>query len=278
MKFDPVIQDPPEIDPKYLPSMTAVTFESSGSKLIGAFLIANGKGPHPTVIMLHGFPGNETNFDISHAIRRFGFNVLIFHYRGSWGSKGKFSWLNCFDDVKSSVRFLESEWAINELRVDPERIILMGHSMGGFLSLIKAADFDKIKHIAAFAPFNLGYFGKLIMHNEYAFALTNENISYNCELLNASPDDLISEMIEHSETLNLFNYIEKLLNKNILLIGADNDFIAPAELHFNPFTEALENAGCKNLTKITFDSGHSFSNKRIELTYKIIDWLKANKI
>jgi hypothetical protein len=34
--------------------------------------IASGAGPHPTVLMLHGFPGNEKNLDLAHSV-----NALI---------------------------------------------------------------------------------------------------------------------------------------------------------------------------------------------------------
>lgn len=36
--------------------------------------IASGAGPHPTVLMLHGFPSNEKNLDLTTAywLRRWG--------------------------------------------------------------------------------------------------------------------------------------------------------------------------------------------------------------
>jgi pimeloyl-ACP methyl ester carboxylesterase len=47
--------------------------------------IAAGEGPHPNVLLLHGLPGNEQNIDLAQSMRRAGWNVLTFHYRGSWG-------------------------------------------------------------------------------------------------------------------------------------------------------------------------------------------------
>ena len=88
--YDPVTQDPPQSDGKFPASVRTFVVDSHGSKLIGSILIAAGEGTHPTVIMLNGFPGNDTNTDIAHAIRRAGFNVVHFNYRGSWGSGGIF--------------------------------------------------------------------------------------------------------------------------------------------------------------------------------------------
>src|SRR5260370_1033733 len=49
---------------------------------INAFLsTAAGAGAHPTVLLLHGFPGSEQNLDLAQAIRRAGWNVLRPHYR-----------------------------------------------------------------------------------------------------------------------------------------------------------------------------------------------------
>ena len=79
---------PPTLDRAYPATMASITFTSSGAQLIGNMLIAPGPGPHPTVLLLHGFPGNENNFDLAHVLRRAGWNVLIFHYRGAWGSQG----------------------------------------------------------------------------------------------------------------------------------------------------------------------------------------------
>ena len=47
-----------------------------------------GAGRRPTVVLLHGLPGNEKNLDLAQAIRRAGWNVVTFNYRGSWGSPG----------------------------------------------------------------------------------------------------------------------------------------------------------------------------------------------
>jgi pimeloyl-ACP methyl ester carboxylesterase len=43
---------------------------SHGAKMYSVIYIASGAGPHPTVLMLHGFPGNEKNLDLAYSIRR----------------------------------------------------------------------------------------------------------------------------------------------------------------------------------------------------------------
>ncbi|HEX8904287.1 MAG TPA: hypothetical protein VF771_05555, partial [Longimicrobiaceae bacterium] len=80
--FDPVTMDPPARDTAAPPSLEELSFTSQGQRLNGLMYVARGRGPHPTVILLHGYPGNERNLDLAQALRRAGMNVLFFDYRG----------------------------------------------------------------------------------------------------------------------------------------------------------------------------------------------------
>jgi uncharacterized protein len=82
-------QDPPA-DKAYPAAMQSFQIPSHDGKLDALMYITAGSGPHPTVVLLHGFPGNEKNLDLAQAIRRDGWNVLWFNNRGSWGSPGDF--------------------------------------------------------------------------------------------------------------------------------------------------------------------------------------------
>src|SRR3984885_4662719 len=75
---------------------------SHGALLNALAYIAPGPGPHPTVLLLHGLPGNEKNLDLAQAIRRDGWNVVYFDYRGSWGSSGAFSFTPSIEDPQSA--------------------------------------------------------------------------------------------------------------------------------------------------------------------------------
>src|SRR6202167_905560 len=113
--------NPPTIDTLQLPSHGA---------LLNAFIyVAPGAGPHPAVILLHGFPGNERNLDLAQAIRRAGWDVLYFNYRGSWGSPGEFSFSHGIEDTVAATAFLRQTEMTKLLRLDPARIVLIGHSM-----------------------------------------------------------------------------------------------------------------------------------------------------
>jgi len=66
-EYDPVTMDPPEYDKKFPPLILEAPKElmSSGKRLNGIIYLAQGQGPHPTVLLLHGLPGNERNLDLT---------------------------------------------------------------------------------------------------------------------------------------------------------------------------------------------------------------------
>jgi len=53
-----VISDPAP-DPLHAPRSAPVLVPSHGMGMNALFYLAGGAGPHPTMVLLHGFPGNE---------------------------------------------------------------------------------------------------------------------------------------------------------------------------------------------------------------------------
>src|SRR4030095_2524350 len=85
--------------------MNELFIPSGDATVAGLIYRANGVQKHPTLIMLHGYPGNERNLDIAQVVRAHGWDVIYFDYRGSWGSGGQFSFANCVQDVANVVAF-----------------------------------------------------------------------------------------------------------------------------------------------------------------------------
>jgi pimeloyl-ACP methyl ester carboxylesterase len=62
--------DPSPVDTAH-PSVTrAVLIPSGDVRLNGLLYMAQGRGVHPTVVFLHGFPGDEKNLGLAQAVRR----------------------------------------------------------------------------------------------------------------------------------------------------------------------------------------------------------------
>lgn len=82
------IASDPVSDAANPPYMAQLAVLSSGYLMNGRMYGAGGQNNHPTAVLLHGFPGYEPNLDLAQSMRRCGWNVVIFHYRGSWEVAG----------------------------------------------------------------------------------------------------------------------------------------------------------------------------------------------
>src|SRR3569832_2888057 len=147
--FDPVTSDPPTTDAQFPPTLTAFSNQSGGGAINARGLLAQGKGPHPTVLMMHGFPGNELIMDLAQAMRRAGWNVFMFHYRGNWSSGGVYDPNNVIEDTSAMLAYLRAKGADPASRIDASHIVLIGHSVGGFAALNTAAADAQVKSVAS---------------------------------------------------------------------------------------------------------------------------------
>jgi predicted alpha/beta-fold hydrolase len=78
-----VVADPIR-DEKYPAANRQLLIPSGGVGMNALLMRASGSARKPTLVLLHGLPGNEQNLDLAQAVRRAGWNVLTMHYRGSW--------------------------------------------------------------------------------------------------------------------------------------------------------------------------------------------------
>jgi hypothetical protein len=128
--------------------LCGVHFESGNFRLKGRLWLARGDDPKATVLLLHGMPGIELNLDIAIALREEGWNTLVFHYRGSWGSEGIYRMATLPEDVRAALDYLGSR---EHPQVDPQRLILIGHSMGGWAALMAGGTDPRVRAVAFIA-------------------------------------------------------------------------------------------------------------------------------
>ena len=271
--LDPVFMDPATVDRAYPPAMEPVVIRSQGAKLNGIVYVAEGAGPHPAVILLHGYPGNERNLDLAHAIRRAGWNVLFFHYRGAWGSEGRFSIEHAIEDVHAAVAFMRSAEFSRKYRIDPDRLAVIGHSMGGYVAVEVVAADPLLRCGASLAGANLGKFGELAQQSsEFASQLADYIDDANA-IVGHAGKAAVARWMAHAHEYDLRRLVPKLAGKSLLLIGAEGDTIVPLDQHHEPLVEALRKSGHGDLTVETLDSDHVFSSRRIALAHIVINWL-----
>lgn len=263
-------RDPVNIDADFPPALAEVNFESYGDRLNGILYQANGIGPHPTVVLLHGYPGNEKNLDLAQSMRRAGYNVLFFHYRGAWGSGGDFSFSHVIEDVGSAAEFLRSN--ADEYRVDPDRLLIIGHSMGGFAALQGAARDETIVCVAGIAPADVGLIADLAQQDEsfaQGFAAGADALPM---LSGWSGQAVTAELTTNRDAFSLIDQAPKLNGKSVLLIAGDKDAVLAPEVFHAPLVAAYSAQSDIALTHAIIPGDHSFSWSRIELIDTVLDW------
>lgn len=247
--------------------------ESGGETLFGTLLVAAGSAAHPTVILLHGFPGSEKHGDLAHILLRAGCNVLSFSYRGSWGSGGVYSFAHVLADVGAAVAFLRDHAA--QYRVDVANMILLGHSVGGWAALMVGAADPGISHIISMAGFNCGRFAKDVLENDdFLIMLAKQSWVHEAKPLNADASDLIDEVVTNQEAWDVTALAEQLHGRAVLLVAAANDDIAAPIIHHEPMVAAYEAAGVALTATVIEKDGHGFYNSRTRLARTILDFIE----
>ena len=133
-----IYTDPPR-DSAHPARMEVLHIPSGGVKINGVAYLTAGAGLHPTFVFFHGLPGNEKNLDIAQAVRRDGWNAITVNYRGSWGSPGEFRFGNNLEDADAVLAFLRDPANARSLGIDTTRLVIAGHSMGGWVVALTAA-------------------------------------------------------------------------------------------------------------------------------------------
>jgi dipeptidyl aminopeptidase/acylaminoacyl peptidase len=271
----PSTADPTAVDSAFPPTMGELSFESGGSKLNGLTYVANGPGPHPTVIILHGYPGNERNLDLAQAIRRAGMNVLYFDYRGTWGSGGEFSIAHALEDVANAVeRARSEEWAA-AYRADSSRVALVGHSLGGFLAAMATAEDDCIACFAFLAGADLGWMGLQARKDASTLAgwesFFGQQMDASGGPIHGDAQCVASELVNRAEEWSVPSRAVDLADRPLLLIAGGRDEVTPKIDHHDRIIAALREAGAKRLTEVVFYDDHLFSAHRMELAKRLVD-------
>ncbi len=271
---NPAITTDPAPDKANPASIQTFQLSSHGALLNALVYVAAGPGPHPSVILLHGFPGNEKNLDLAQSLRRAGYDVLYFDYRGSWGSPGDFSFTHSIEDTQSAIAYIRDPANAKKLRADPANIILIGHSMGGFMARYAAAQDPAIKAVALISAADMGVDKVESIPPAYrkqavaplAASLAAEGMA---PLAGCTPISLAEEVVASADSWNIPNLAPKLASRPILVLTSD-DGLAPSN---DAFVAALQKSGTTQVTALHMTTDHSFNDHRIALQQAILDEL-----
>lgn len=244
--------------------LTELFIPSNKSILAGLIYRANGTEKHPTLLLLHGYPGNERNLDLAQVVRAHGWNVIYFDYRGSWGSQGKFAFKNCVEDVVNVVSFCNKFQ--DSLRIDTSNIVLFGHSMGGWVCLKSIKQLPQIKKGFALSTWDIsGDFKKVLNKKELLDLANNPDFAGKYFVLNASLDEIFSPVIKEPAYFNLANDAQHLATKQIIMIDEHSKN--------KPIADAIQKSNHAFFDYQVWQTDHPFTNKRVALINKVLSFL-----
>lgn len=266
----PVAQDMPM---DKLSSYGAFDFVTQGSHVYGQVMFPEKTFDtlRPCVIMYHGYPGTARHDDMLHALVRMGCVTVSPHFRGAWGSQGKYTVTNCIEDALAISEYVRSEEFAGKYDIDPARIYIMGHSMGGNTCIHVANDLPWVRGIILLAPFDPTYFLRVGKVEEQKFVLQD---GYP---LHYDGVEAIEKNIEDNfEALIFDRDLEKMAEtgRNVLCILGDADFYAPPYDMVTPIWDRIctdEHPGIRPYLMLHTD--HDLFGQRITATEAIAEFI-----
>ena len=254
----------PVVDAAHPAAMTVLHIPTHGVKINGLVYSPPGAGPHPTLLICHGLPGNEKNLDLAQAVRRAGWNAVTFNYRGSWGSPGKFRFTQVLEDADAVLAYLRDPANAAKLGIDVNRIAIVGHSMGGWVVAHTASHDRGLLGAILISAADIGAVGALPRNERIAVMAADMET-----LADVTAETMADEVAAHSKEFG-FGGLATGLRSLPLLVMASDDGLAPQT---DALVAAIKSQGGTQVTDLHFATDHSYSDRRIALESTVIDWL-----
>lgn len=260
----PAIFTDPPADAAHPAKMTVLHIPSHGVLINGVVYQPSGTGAHPTLIICHGFPGNEKNLDVAQTVRRAGWNAVTFNYRGSWGSPGVFRFTQVLEDPDAVLAYLRDPANAARLGVDTRRIAMAGHSMGGWAVAHAASHDHGLIGAVLISAGDMGRLGEL--PRDRLLAETADDME---SLAGVTPESMADELQAHAKAFRLDNAAAGLVETPLLALTSDDGLAS----HTGDLVRAVEAKGGHKVTTIHVATDHSWSDHRIALESAILNWL-----
>jgi pimeloyl-ACP methyl ester carboxylesterase len=258
-----IYTDPPH-DQANPARMEVLHIPTGGVEVNGLAYIPPGAGAHPTVLLLHGLPGNEKNLDLAQAIRRDGFTVVTMNYRGSWGSPGKYSFKGDLEDARAALAYLRRPEVAARLQIDPKHIVVIGHSLGGWVTAVTTANDPDVEAAALICAADMSREGKVPLKDRVQ--LSRENME---SLAGVTAESMAEDLATVGDDVGFATAAPKLAGRPLLVLTSD-DGLAPTG---DAMVAAVRKAGGTKVSTVHVATDHSWSDQRIRLEREILTWL-----
>jgi pimeloyl-ACP methyl ester carboxylesterase len=255
--------DPPR-DAKHPAHTEVLHVPSGGVRINGLAHIAAGARAHPTFVFLHGLPGFEKGQDLAQALRRAGWNAVIVNYRGSWGSPGLFGFDHAVEDAAAVLAYLRDTANARTLSVDTARIVVGGHSMGGWVAARTAARDPRLRGAVLISAADIGLLGTMKRAEAVPFMADNMET-----LVGGTAESFADDLIAGAERRRLTATAPQLVRMPLLVLTADDGLAA----HSDSLVAAIRRLGGTRVTTVHAPTDHAWSDRRVTLMSAVLRWL-----
>jgi len=256
--------DPPR-DAKHPARTEVLHIPSGGVRINGVAMVAAGARPHPTFVFFHGLPGNEKGHDIAQALRRAGWNAITFNYRGSWGSLGDFRFDHTVEDAAAVLSYLRDTATVRALAIDTTRIVVGGHSMGGWVAALTASRDARLRGAVLISAADIGRVGASMKRDE-AVPFMADNME---TLAGGTAATFAGDLVAGAARRRMTLAAPGLVRLPVLVLTSDDGLAA----HSDSLVAAIKRLGGTRVSTVHAATDHSWSDKRVTLISAILRWL-----
>jgi dipeptidyl aminopeptidase/acylaminoacyl peptidase len=226
-------------------------------------------GEHPAIVYVHGGPMAQTMNTFSRFVQYManqGYLVIAPNYRGSTGYGKEFRQANLFDMGGGDFQdvLAAADWIQQTGYVDPKKLILMGGSYGGYMTMMGVTKAPEMW--AAGVP--------IVPFVNWFTEIQNEDpVLQQSDL--ATMGDLVKNkaLYEDRSPINFVNQIKAPL----YLLAGGNDPRCPKE-ESQQVVDAVKKRGGVVEYKVYENEGHGFAKveNQIDAYKRVADFLKAH--
>jgi dipeptidyl aminopeptidase/acylaminoacyl peptidase len=226
-------------------------------------------GEHPAIVFVHGGPTAQTMNTFNRFVQYManqGYFVIAPNYRGSTGYGKEFQNANLFDMGGGDLQdvLAAADWIKQTGYVDPKKVILMGGSYGGYLTMMGVTKAPELW--AAGVP--------IVPFVNWFTEIQNEDpVLQQSDL--ATMGDLVKNKALY-EDRSPINFVDRITAPLYLLAGG-NDPRCPKE-EAQQVVDAVKKRGGVVEYKVYENEGHGFAKveNQIDAYKRVADFLKAH--
>ncbi len=239
-----IYADPPP-DAAHPARMAVLHIPSHGVAINGVAYLASGAGRHPSVVLLHGLPGNEKNLDLAQAIRRAG-------------------WIGqTLEDADAVLAYVRGNAA--SLQVDTGRLVIIGHSMGGWVAINTAAHDGALIGLVSISAGDFARVGGA------PGPIREKVMADNMEALaGVTAESMAQDVAAVGPAHPLPAAAGGLMATPYLALTSDDGLAADTDA----LVAAIRSRGGTKVTTLHVATDHSWSDHRIALETAIVGWLQ----